>query len=440
MQSNNFSLEKKQLALKEFEAKYKGALAKLYADDPAVVNSQLERYSNLISDFFVNFDQYDNLHFFSTPGRSEIMGNHTDHQRGKVICASVSLDLLSIVRPNESNIVRLRSKGYGKTDIIDLNDLSIHEEEKAHSASLIRGVAARLHELGYKIGGFDCYTVSSVPSGSGLSSSAAFEVMLCTIFDRLFNGNVISPLERAQISQYAENVYFDKPCGLMDQCGCSFGGMIAIDFANPKAVEIKELGAPFTDSDYQLIISKAGGTHADLTDDYAAIPTEMKSVAHCFGVAANVLSDIPATEFWRRLPQLKGQVSDRALLRAIHFYNEQERVAAAAAYLAEGKIEAFLHLVNASGNSSWTLLQNIYSPANVQEQPVALALAASRQVLGDKGAVRVHGGGFAGTIQAYVPHDLVPAYSQLINGICGEHAVLDLNIRPYGSVALSELL
>lgn len=440
MQGNNFSLEMKQAAFKDFEAKYRGALEKLYTEEPQQLNKQLERYCNLLSDFFVNFDHCDNLHFFSTPGRSEIMGNHTDHQRGKVICASVSLDLISVVRPNDANVVRLRSKGYGKTDIIDLDDLSVHEEEKSHSAALIRGVAARLHELGYKIGGFDCYTLSNVPGGSGLSSSAAFEVMICTIFDHLFNGNVISPLERAQISQYAENVYFDKPCGLMDQCGCSFGGMIAIDFANPKEVKIKELGAPFAGSDYQLLISKAGGTHADLTDDYASIPEEMRAVARCFGVATNVLSDVAAAEFWRRLPQLRGQVSDRALLRAMHFYNEQERVTAAGNCLAQGDIEAFLALVNASGLSSWTLLQNIYSPAAPQEQPVSLALAASKAVLGNKGASRVHGGGFAGTIQAYVPHDLVDAYSRMISGLCGDDAVLDLNIRPYGSVCLDELL
>lgn len=425
---------------KELSSLYDPALSKLYGQKEANLALAKERYLELAQGFVDTFGFPDTISickFFSTPGRSEIMGNHTDHQHGRVICSAISLDIIALVMPTDKPVIRLHSKDYGHTDNIDLNDLTVHEDEKGHSAALIRGVCARLKELGYKLGGFDCYTSANVPSGSGLSSSAAFEVMLVSIIDKLYNGNIISPLLRAQISQYAENVYFDKPCGLMDQCGCSFGGMIAIDFANSKQIQVEQFKSAFANSNFHLVISKAGGSHADLTNDYAAIPADMKSVAHCFGKA--VLQEVSVAEFWRRLPQLRNQVSDRALLRSMHFFAEQERVQKATLCLQKGDIANFLTFVKASGASSWQLLQNIYSNQDPSNQPISLALAVSDHILAGQGAYRVHGGGFAGTIQAYVPENLLADYKQAINEVCGEDAVLDLAIRPYGSVCLEDI-
>lgn len=421
---------------------YEPALVKLYGNDPNTLQASKERYQDLCQGYTATFDlanlQNDSFYFFSTPGRSEIMGNHTDHQHGRVICSAISLDIIALVKPISEPVIRLKSKDYNKVDEIDLNDLNVHADEIGHSAALIRGVCAKLKELGYKVGGFECYTSANVPSGSGLSSSAAFEVMIISIIDKLYNNNVINPLLRAQIAQYAENVYFDKPCGLMDQCGCSFGGMIKIDFANSKDVNVEQFKNPFANSDYHLVISKAGGSHADLTNDYADIPAEMRSVSHCFG--KNVLREVAEADFWRRLSQLRNQVNDRALLRSIHFFSEQERVEHAGQCLAKNDIAEFLKLVQASGQSSWQLLQNIYSNQNPLEQPISIALAVSAHILNGQGAYRVHGGGFAGTIQAYVPANLLAEYKQTIDAVCGANSVLDLQIRPYGAVCLEDII
>lgn len=426
--------------LKDLSLIYEPKMKLLYGNKQAKLNESLLRYNELVQGFISTFGlpaDTDRCLFFSTPGRSEIMGNHTDHQHGRVICSAISLDIIALVYPSSEPVIRLHSKDYGRTEVIKLDDLRVHTDEIGHSSALIRGVCARMQELGYQIGGFDCYTSANVPSGSGLSSSAAFEVMLVSILDKLYNGNVISPLLRAQISQYAENVYFAKPCGLMDQCGCSFGGMIAIDFYNSKQVKVEQFKSVFANSNFHLVISKAGGSHADLTNDYASIPAEMKSVAHCFG--KSVLAEVDVNEFWRRLPQLRSQVSDRSLLRSIHFFNEQERVKAASMCLQKSDIANFLYFVKASGESSWQLLQNIYSNQDASNQPISLALAVSEHVLANQGAYRVHGGGFAGTIQAYVPENLLDEYKQTINAVCGADAVLDLAIRPYGSVCLADI-
>lgn len=422
-------------------SRYLPALQKLYGADEQAYQQACKRYLQLEDLFFQVFPAASartDVRFYSTPGRSEILGNHTDHQKGHVICASISLDIIAAVQPTDTGLIRLHSEGYNQLIEVNLNDLAVKEAEFGKSAALIRGIVHKMQEEGLKIGGFDACVISNVPGGSGLSSSAAFEVLLVTIIDDLYNGNKLSPLQRAQISQYAENVYFNKPCGLMDQCGTSFGGLIALDFADSKQIKVKQLANPLTSSNYRLLITKTGGSHADLTADYAAIPAEMKEVAHCFG--KNYLAEVPAADFWRRLGQLREQVSDRALLRAFHFFQEEERVAQAISALERQDLPAFFAVVRASGLSSALLLQNIYSNHAPLQQGVSLALALSEKVLQGQGACRVHGGGFAGTIQAYVPTELVEKYRETLEQVLGQGSVYDLQIRPYGSINLANLL
>ena len=368
---------------------------------------------------------------FSAPGRTEISGNHTDHQCGCVLAAAVNLEAVADVWLNGTNNIWIQSQGY-PTIQVELDDLSVREEEKNSTAALIRGVAYSFAQRGAKLQGFDAVVNSTVLPGSGLSSSAAFEVLFGTILNELFFDKKLSAVEIAQIGQYAENVYFGKPCGLMDQMVSSVGGLVYIDFENPQEPVIDKIDFDLAKAGYALCIIDSGADHADLTDEYAAIPTEMREVAAFFG--KEVLRQIPADTFYSALPELRGKVPDRAILRAIHIYQENSRVLKQAEALKSGNMDAFLQLVKESGRSSWMYLQNISPTGAVEHQEVAVALALCDVLLQGRGAYRVHGGGFAGTVQAFVPFDMLDAFISGIEAVLGADKCHVLNIRPQGGI------
>ncbi len=344
----------------------------------------------------------DKVYHFSAPGRTEIGGNHTDHQHGCVLAAAVDMETTAEVRLNGTNTIRVDSEGYKPVEI-DLNDLAAKETEKNTTAALIRGVAAAFAQRGYKLVGFDAKVRSTVLPGSGLSSSAAFEVLIGRILNGLFANNAVSAIEIAQIGQYAENVYFGKPSGLMDQMASSVGGLVFIDFATPTQPTVEKSDYDFAHCGYTLCIIDSGADHADLTAEYAAIPAEMKSVAAYFG--KTVLRDVDERDFYARLAEVRKAAGDRAVLRAMHFFDENRRVQMQVRALRNDNFAAFLNYVNESGNASWELLQNITPLGATAHQEMALTLALCRKLLGGEGAVRVHGGGFAGTALAFVPND-----------------------------------
>ncbi len=394
-------------------------------------DEQKVRYENAIDKFTELYGDED-VAVISVPGRSEVIGNHTDHQHGEVMASSIDLDIIAVVSPRTDGIVKVLSDDYD-IPAIDLNDLNVHENEKESSQALIRGVAARINEEGGKISGFDGYMTSDVLQGSGLSSSAAFEVMIGNIFSDLYNDGALDPVELAKIGQYAENVYFGKPCGLMDQSACSVGGLIHIDFKDPANPVVEKVDVNFKDFDTSLCITDVHASHADLTQDYADIPYELKEVDEFFG--KDFLREVDEEEFYSRLPQLREAVNnDRAILRAAHVFDENRRVQKAVAALANADLAEFEKQILASGNSSFKYLQNIYSPADYKNQAVSLALQLSERVLDGRGAHRVHGGGFAGTIQAFVPNDLVDAYCSEMDRVFGEGACHVLQIRPQGGI------
>lgn len=368
---------------------------------------------------------------FSAPGRTEISGNHTDHQCGCVLAAAVNLETVADVWLNGTNHIWIQSQGY-PTMKVELDDLSVREEEKNSTAALIRGVAYSFVQRGAKLRGFDAVVNSTVLPGSGLSSSAAFEVLFGTILNELFFDKRLSAVEIAQIGQYAENVYFGKPCGLMDQMASSVGGLVYMDFENPQEPVIEKIDFDLAKAGYALCIIDSGADHADLTDEYAAIPTEMREVAAFFG--KEVLRQIPADTFFSALPELRGKVPDRAILRAIHIYQENSRVLKQAEALKSGNMDAFLQLVKESGRSSWMYLQNISPTGAVEHQEVAVALALCDVLLQGRGAYRVHGGGFAGTVQAFVPFDMLDAFISGIEAVLGADKCHVLNIRPQGGI------
>ena len=373
-------------------------------------------------------------HFvFSAPGRTEISGNHTDHQCGCVLAAAVNLETVADVRLNGTNNIWVQSEGY-PTIIVNLDDLSVHEEEKNTTAALIRGVVSSFVQRGAKLEGFDAVVNSTVLPGSGLSSSAAFEVLFGTILNELFFDKKLTAVEIAQIGQYAENVYFGNPCGLMDQMASSVGGLVYIDFENPEQPVIEKINFDLAKAGYALCIIDSGADHADLTDEYAAIPYELKEVCDFFG--KEVLRQIPEEDFLAALPNLRNHVSDRAILRTIHVYQENKRVKVQAAALRNEDLYAFFHLVRQSGHSSWMYLQNIYPSGSIMKQEVALALALCDTLLQGKGAYRVHGGGFAGTVQAFVPFDLLPKFKEGIENVLGEGKCHVLNIRNDGGIRI----
>ena len=372
------------------------------------------------------------MHYqFSAPGRTEIGGNHTDHQHGCVLAAAVNLETLADVSLNESDMIWVQSEGYPAFGV-DLTDLSVHEEEKNTTAALVRGVAAAFAQRGAKLQGLDMVVTSTVLPGSGLSSSAAFEVLVGTILNELFFDRKLSAIEIAQIGQYAENVYFGKPCGLMDQMASSVGGMVYIDFADPENPIVEKIDFDFQKEGYDLCIIDSGADHADLTDEYAAITRELKELCAFFG--KEYLRQIPEAEFMAALPTLRGKVSDRAILRAMHVYRENERVAAQFDALKTNDINSFLRLVTESGHSSWMYMQNINPAGAVQKQPVAFSLALCDSMLRGKGAYRVHGGGFAGTVQAFVPHHMLDGFKEAVEAGLGKGSCHVLNVRPYGGI------
>ena len=371
--------------------------------------------------------------YFSAPGRTEIGGNHTDHQRGRVLAGAVNLDTVAAVRRNGTGTIRIQSKGYPMS-IVDLENLTPVAEEINSTPALIRGVAARFVQLGCKVEGFDAYCESTVLPGSGLSSSAAYEVLIGTIINSLFFDAKASQPEIAQISQYAENVFFGKPCGLMDQMASAVGNLVTIDFFDKKNPVIEPVDFDFASCGHALCIIDSGADHADLTDEYAAIPGEIKAVAACFG--KDVLTQIDEAEFYAKIPELRKTCGDRAVMRCIHFYQENARVPRQVAALREGDFEKFLSLVKQSGYSSWMYLQNVIPAGCKAHQDVAVALGLAEHFLQGRGAYRVHGGGFAGTIQAFVPFDLLDAFVAGMDGALGAGACHVLSIRPQGGVEI----
>lgn len=369
----------------------------------------------------------DETMLFSTAGRTELAGNHTDHNLGLVIAGTINLDTIAAVSLRDDSTVIVNSEGFPEV-VVDISDLEVREEEKNTTQSLLRGIAKAFKDRGLKVGGWQANTTTRVLKGSGLSSSAAIEVLCAEIFNNLFNDDVLAPVELAKISQYAENVYFGKPSGLMDQIGCAQGGIVGIDFADNANPVLTPLDVNFEDYGYDLVIVDTKGNHADLTGEYAAVPAEMKQVAAYFG--ADCLRKVDYEEFIEKLPQLREAVSnDRAILRAIHFFDENMRVEAMLDCLKEKDIDGYLYYVEESGNSSFKYLQNVYPAINVKEQGLSLALALTEDFLSGEGACRVHGGGFAGTIQAYIPKELTDDYIDFMDSVFGEGSATVLAIR-----------
>lgn len=412
----------------------------LYGDTPDIMAYQQIRYQNLLQQFAqCHPNQTEDISLFSTPGRTEVGGNHTDHNCGHVLAAAVSLDALAAAAPNDTGIITLCSKGYPEAILVDTADLAAKPEEKETTAALIRGIAAKFREEDLFVGGFDAYVSSDVMPGSGLSSSAAIEVLIGTILNALYNGGKASPEALAKIGQSAENHYFGKPCGLMDQMACAAGGFITIDFADSTRPILEKINFDFASQDYKLLVADTGGSHADLTQDYADVPKEMKETAQALGKA--VCREIDMDTLRAAVPDLRKQVGDRAILRAMHFLAEDQRVLEQVQALKDNRFEDFLKLVTASGSSSWRWLQNCYTTQNPAEQGVTLALAVTEDFLMRRqaGACRVHGGGFAGTIQVFLPTTFLNEYLAVIQPIFGEKAVTVLNVRPRGTLHLDPL-
>ena len=371
--------------------------------------------------------------YFSAPGRTEIGGNHTDHQRGRVLAGAVNLDTVAAVRVNGTNLIRIQSKGYPMS-IVDITNLEPVASEVNSTPALIRGVAARFAQMGCTVEGFDAYCESTVLPGSGLSSSAAYEVLIGTIINGLFFDTRVSQPEIAMIGQYAENVFFGKPCGLMDQMASAVGNLVTIDFFDKDHPVIEPVDFDFASCGHALCIIDSGADHADLTDEYAAVPGEIKAVAAFFG--KEVLTQIEEAEFYANIPALRKSCGDRAVMRAIHFYQENARVPQQVAALKEGNFEKFLALVKQSGYSSYMYLQNVIPAGYKAHQDVAVALALCEHYLAGRGAYRVHGGGFAGTVQAFVPYDILDGFVAGMDAVLGEGACHVLSIRPQGGVEM----
>lgn len=411
----------------------------LYGNDKDLIKEQIDRYKKLICQFTSHFET-DELHYFSTSGRTEIGGNHTDHNHGRVLAASINLDSIAAAAKCNKEKIELYSEGYEDPFNVDLNQLEPVAEEIGTTTCLIRGIASRFKQLGYNIGGFTACITSDVLPGSGLSSSASIEVLIATIFNALYNENKIEAEILAQIGQYAENTYFGKPSGLMDQMACAVGGIIAIDFKDAVDPQVRKVNFDFDKQEYSLLVVDTGGNHADLTEDYSAIPSEMKSAAQLFD--KEVLREVSMDEYLGKIPYIRKQLGDRAVLRGLHFIQENERVENEVAALESEKFQSFLQLVEASGNSSFKWLQNIYTTKNVKEQGVSLALALTEKYLTEigEGACRVHGGGFAGTIQVFLPDNSVGSYIKSMEKIFGKNSVQVLKIRSHGTVYLSTLV
>lgn len=404
---------------------------RLYGNNEEILAIQKERYIKAVKSFEALYPESEDISIFSAPGRTEVCGNHTDHQHGCVLAAAVDLDAVAIVSFHHDHVIRIQSVGY-EQEFIELDDLGIQPEEKGTSRALVRGIVSQFHDMGIQVDGFNAYITSDVLSGSGLSSSAAFEVLIGNIIDRHYNGGQAGAVKIAKMGQYAENKYFGKESGLMDQMVSSVGGFVYIDFGDTTNPVIEKHECSFEDGGLRLIITDTKGSHADLTDDYVSIPSEMKLIAAQFGKM--VLRDVEEEQFYQSLPRLRSVCPDRAILRAAHFFSDNARVRKETEALDANDFPAFLHLVRESGRSSAELLQNLYSTKKPIEQGIPLALMVSGRLLGDHGAFRVHGGGFAGTIQAFVPEELTGQYQMTMEALFGEGCCYVLNIRSEGGV------
>ena len=425
-------LKKKEVITKLQNGNLDDAIKELYVTDDA--SCQRERYMSVINGYADIFGDTEELALFSAPGRTEIGGNHTDHQHGCIIAGSVNLDVIAAVSFNNENIVRIKSKGY-PMDEVSLDDLEIHKEEYDKAISLIRGVLKKISSMGYEIKGFNAYTESNVMKGSGLSSSAAFEVLVGTIVNNLCANNEISPVEIAKIGQFAENVYYNKPSGLLDQMASSVGAVVAVDFKDNDAPIVRKIDFNLSDYNHSLCIIDSGADHADLTHEYAAVTEEMRLVSEFFG--KKFLREVSKSDFMANIKDIRKAVNnDRAILRAIHYFNDSDRAVAETEAVEKGDFAEFCKLNRESGRSSFMYLQNVYASSMPKSQAVSLTLALCDEILGDKGSFRVHGGGFAGTVQAFVPNDMVDEFKSKIEAVLGEGMCHILSIRPVGGYRL----
>ena len=408
-------------------------LVSLYGENN--LRKATQRYLAAISEFEALYGSLDNVGIYSVSGRSELSGNHTDHNHGCVIAASIDLDIIAIAAPTEGSTIRVKSEGFPE-DTVDFDAYTDPVESKfGSSASIIAGMCRGFRNRGYRVGGFTAYTTSSVLKGSGLSSSAAFEDMIGNILNHLYNDGLVDNVEIAKLAQYAENQFFGKPCGLMDQVACASGGIVSIDFEDTAAPIIEKLDFDITAAGYNLCIVNTGGNHADLTDDYASVPAEMKQIAAYFGKP--YLRALQKEEIVKNAAVLRETCGDRAILRALHFFDENDRVAMQKKALKENDLDGFFDGVKASGRSSFCYLQNVYTTKNVTEQGLSLALCVAEGFLADKKAAwRVHGGGFAGTIQAFVPADAAEQFRALMDGVFGEGSCIILRIRTEGAIRI----
>jgi len=419
---------------------YDKAFKELYGEG-CELEAVKARYLACADGFEENYGdkKYGDVQMFSVAGRSEISGNHTDHNHGKVLAASITLDIISVAAKNDDGVIGVKSEGFPE-DVVSLADVEkVRDSEKYKASAIIRGMCDGFKKNGYNVGAYYAYTTSNVLKGSGLSSSAAFEDMIGNMLNYFYNDGSIDNVEIAKIAQYSENVHFGKPCGLMDQVACGVGGFVAIDFNDPSKPIVEKLPFELDKFDMALCIVNTGGNHADLNEDYASVPGDMKKVAKALGV--EFLRDSSKEALLEKAVEIRQTLGDKCLMRAMHFYNENVRVTKQKEALAKGDLDAFLNGVKASGNSSFTMLQNVYTTKNVDEQGLSLALALSAEVLGDeeRAAWRVHGGGFAGTIQAFVPKAKVALYKESLEKVFGEGNVYVLGVRKYGAVSLEVL-
>lgn len=415
----------------EGDSQFGTVLCSLYGSDAPTLERQRTRIKNLLGEFRTFAPDAEEASLYSAPGRTEIGGNHTDHQRGCVLAAAVDMDALTVAAPNGTDTVRISSQGYPPFEV-DVADLSPKPTGDITSADVVRGIAAAIKEKGFDIGGFTACITSDVPGGSGLSSSACFEVLIGTVFNDLFCGGALSEMEIAEAGRYAENVFCGKPSGLLDQATAAAGGLVSMDFSLEEPL-LEKIDYDFEANGYVLCVVDTGGSHSDLTDDYASIPADMKQVAEYFG--HEVLSEVDEDDFWWQIGILKEKVGSRAVLRAIHYFDETSRALEQAEALRNGELERFLGLVNESGRSSENCLQNI-CPSSPGERNLSLALELVRRSLDTEGAYRVHGGGFAGTIQAYVPLDMYDDFKSGMEMVFGDDCCHRIKVRPAGGVKL----
>lgn len=412
------------------QGKYNEQFAYVYSCAKEDADRYSARFVCAIDEFEKLYGRKNEIALFSAPGRTEIGGNHTDHQHGCVLAAGVNIDVIAVAAPNGSDVIRIKSKGYDM-DEVDINDLDVKETEYDKAISLIRGVSKKFVDLGYNIKGFDAYTTSDVLKGSGLSSSAAFEVLVGTIINGLYANNEVDSVDIAKFGQFAENVYYGKPSGLMDQMASSVGSVVAIDFASTEKPVITKVDFDLNKYGHALCIIDSGADHADLTDEYAAVTYEMKAVSKFFG--KEYLREVDENEFYSKMKQVREAVgNDRAILRAMHFFADNRRAQEEAKLLQNDDFEGFLKVIKESGYSSYMYLQNVYASSQPTKQAVSLTLALCEKILGDRGAFRVHGGGFAGTVQAFVPFDMLDEFKNKIESVIGEGMCHILSVRPVG--------